>query len=96
MVNEFKKFDDVSVEVTDFDFEVSVVVAKAEGGTGQSYVISLVVAKSPSAIKSSVGLPSALIGHTLEKGDNLEDLLRRIATETNTHVFDEVRAAQRH
>ena len=88
MIDEFKKFDDVSVELTDFDYEISVVVAViTREREGPVYLASLVVAKSPGAVLATISQPSVLIGHNVETGD--------VASETNTHVFYEIRSVRR-
>jgi len=96
IIDEFKKFDDVSVELTDFDYEISVVVSVImREREGPLYVASLVVAKSPGAVLATISQPSVLIGHNVESGDNVEELCRHVASETNTHVFEEIRSVRR-
>jgi len=93
---EFKKLDDVSIGFSDVDYEVSV-VASVESGEGKTplYIVSLVVAKSPAAVKANPEQVSALMGHILEKGEQLEDLCKRVTTETNAHVFEQERKARK-
>ena len=62
---------------------------------GPLYAISLVVAKSPAGVKANRKQFSAIMGHTLETGEQLEDLCKRVATETNTHVFEQERKARK-
>jgi hypothetical protein len=96
VTQEFKKIDDVSVVFDDFDYEVSVVASVASGGSSKPlYVISLVVAKSPAAVRANPKQYSALMGHTLETDEHLEYLCERVATETNAHVFEQERKARK-
>lgn len=93
---EFKKFDDVSIGLFDFDYEVSMVASVISGGSDKPvYLMSLVVAKSPAAVKADPKQFSALMGQTLETGEQLEDLCKRVATETNAHVFEQERKARK-
>lgn len=78
------------------DYEVSFVVSIAPGGANAPlYIISLVVAKSPAAVRANPRQFSALMGHILETGEQLEDLCKRVATETNAHVFEQERKARK-
>jgi hypothetical protein len=93
---EFKKLDDVSISISDVDYEVSIVASVISGGKNQPlYIISLVVAKSPAAVKANPKQFSAIMGHTVETGEQLEDLCKRVATETNAHVFEQERNARK-
>jgi hypothetical protein len=93
---EFKKLDDVYVGFGDVDYEVSIVVSVVSGKSNEPlYIISLVVTKSPAAVKANPKQFSALMGHTVETGVQLQDLCKRVATETNAHAFEEERKARK-